>query len=332
MSVGLDLGTANLLVARQSGQGVEVKRLRNSFVEIDDEQRQRLSSSTLNAVHLGNKSFIVGDEAISLARILNKEVRRPMSAGVLNPEERDGRMVISTLIKTLVGEPKEEFEKCAFSVPSLPVDNASKSGTVWHTGFFNQLLEGLGYDPEPVNEALAIIYSECANDDHCGIAISHGAGQVNVAASYKLIASIEFSVARSGDWIDANCAAAVGTSIAKVLKIKEDPAFDLRNPEALDDEIGSAIMYHYKAMIKHELTYLSREWIKMKAQLDFPNAIPIVLSGGTASLKGFKELWIEELDRFHKRSPLPFKVSEVRLAKDCMGAVARGLLVYALSV
>jgi actin-related protein len=70
----------------------------------------------------------------------------------------------------------------------------------------------------------------------------------------------------------------------------------------------------------------------MKAQLDFPNAIPIVLSGGTASLKGFKELWIEELDRFHKRSPLPFKVSEVRLAKDPMGAVARGLLVYSLSV
>jgi len=331
MSVGLDIGTANLLVARQSGQSVEVKRLRNSFIEMDEEQRQRLASSTLNAVHLGNKSFIVGDEAISLARILNKEVRRPMSAGVLNPEERDGRMVISTLVKTLLGEPKEDFEKCAFSVPALPVDNPSKSGTVWHTGFFSQLLEELGYDPEPVNEALAIIYSECANDDHCGIAISHGAGQVNVAASYKLIASIEFSVARSGDWIDANSAAATGTSIAKILKIKEDPDFDLRNPEALDDEIGSAIMYHYKAMIKHELTHLVKEWNKMKTQLDFPSAIPIILSGGTASLKGFKELWIEELDRFHKRSPLPFKVSEVRLAKDPMGAVARGLLTSALS-
>lgn len=332
MAVGLDIGTANLLVARlkEGTKDYEIKRLRNAFVEIDDEQKSRLAASDLNAVHLKDHAYIVGDEAIQIARILNKEARRPMASGVLNPEEREGRNVISTLLRTLLGEPREDGEKCAFSVPATPIDNA-RAGNIWHVGFFNQLLSSLGYDPSPVNEALAIIYSECADDDHCAIGISHGAGQVNVCASFKLIASVDFSIARSGDWIDINSAAAVGTSVARVLRIKEDPEFDLLNSEALDDEIGPAIMYHYKAMIRYELQNLVKEWSKMKSQLDFPDAIPIILSGGTASIKGFRALWVEELEKFQKKNPLPFKIREVRMARDPMGAVARGLLTCCLS-
>jgi len=331
MALGLDIGTCNLVCARLTyDQKVETKRLRNSFVEIDDEQRARLALGSLDAVHLKNKSYIVGDEAVSIARILNKPLRRPMADGVLNPQEKEGRTIVSSLVKALLGEPTEDGEKCAFSVPAQAVDNI-KAGTVWHTGFFSNLLEDLGYEAEPVNEALAIIYAECANEDHCGIAISHGAGQVNVAASYKLVGTLEFSIARSGDWIDINSSNATGTSIAKVLKIKEDPRFDLMSPSTLDEDIGPALAYHYKAMIKYELKHLITEWMKMGSQLDFPDAIPVILSGGTAAIKGFQELWVQELRKFEKQNKLPFEISEVRTARDPFGAVAKGLLSYALA-
>lgn len=333
MSIGLDVGTSNLVAARikgTKGNQVEVKRLRNAFIEIDEEQKQRLASGNLNAVHIKDKSYIVGDEAISIARILNKEVRRPMASGVLNPEEKDGRSVVGALVKALLGEPEEEGERCCFSIPAVPVDNA-KANNVWHTGFFSQLVEGFGYSPDPVNEALAIVYAECADDGHSGIAISHGAGQVNVCASYKLVGSLEFSISRSGDWIDQNSAAAVGTSIARILKVKENPDFDLLNPESIDEEVGPALYYHYVAMIKYEIQHLVQQWAKMKAQLDFPDAVPIILSGGTASLKGFKELWELELNKFQRKNPLPFKVKEIRMASDPFGAVARGLLTYAMT-
>lgn len=328
MGISIDIGTSNLVAGRLVGDQVETKRLRNAFIEIDEEQSQRLISGSINTVKIGDHSYIVGDEAISIARILAKEVRRPMASGILNPEEREGRSVISALVKALIGTSRDG-EKCCFSVPSVPVDNP-KANTVWHTGFFTQLLEKLGYEPEAVNEALAIIYAECAEDDHSGIAISHGAGQVNVAATYKLVGSLMFSISRSGDWIDSNSAAAVGTPISKILKIKEDPNFDLLNPDKIDEEIGSAIYYHYVAMIRYELQHLVREWGKMKNQLDFPDAIPIILSGGTALIKGFKEIWELELKKFEKKNPLPFKVKEVRMAKDPLGAVARGLLTYSL--
>jgi len=332
MAIALDVGTANLVSARMDKKDgtIEVKKLRNAFIDVNEEQKQRLAAGALNAVHLKDRAYIVGDDAISIARILNREVRRPMASGILNPAEKEGRDVIGALVKALVGEPDFEGEKCAFSVPATPVD--TPRNTVWHTGFFSQLLEGFGYSPEPVNEALAIIYAECANDDHSGIAISHGGGQINICASYKLVGTLEFSISRGGDWIDAMTSSAIGAPIAQVLKIKEDPNFDLLNAQALDDEIGQAIYYHYKALVRYEIQMLMKEWMKMKSQLDFPAPIPIVLSGGTALLKGFKDLWEDELKKFQAKNPLPFKIKEVRMASDPLGSVAKGLLMYALSV
>jgi len=329
MAIGIDVGTANLLVARMLDQNVEIKRVRNAFIDINDDQKRHLATGGLNAVHIKDSVYIVGDEAISVARILNKEVRRPMASGILNPSEKEGRSVISTLVRALIGDPESDGERACFSVPAKPVDFSAN--TIWHSGFFSQLLEALGYSPEPVNEALAIIYSECAADDHSGIAISHGGGQINICASYKLVGTLEFSIARGGDWIDATTASSLGTSIAQVLKVKEDPSFDLLAIKESEEEIGQAIYYHYKSLIRYELQNLVKEWAKMKSQLDFPDAIPIVLSGGTASIKGFRALWVEELEKFQKKNPLPFKIREVRMAKDPMGAVARGLLIHALS-
>lgn len=333
LAKAIDIGTANLCAATMDKKDnqIEVKKLRNAFIGVNDEQRQRLAAGNLNAVVIKDNAYIVGDDAISIARILNAEVRRPMASGVLNPAEKEGRDVISALVKVLLGTPDYENEKCAFSIPATPVDNP-KANVVWHQGFFGQLLENLGYDPEPVNEALAIIYAECADDDHSGIAISHGGGQINICASYKLVGTLDFSISRGGDWIDSQTAAAIGSPIAQVLKVKENPEFDLLNASSLDDEIGQAIYYHYKALIRYEIQCLMKEWSKMKSQLDFPAPIPIVLSGGTASLKGFKDLWEDELKRFQAKNPLPFKIKEIRTAKDPLGAVARGLLVYALSV
>lgn len=330
MAVGFDLGTANLLAAKQKEDGIEIKRIRNAFIDINEEQAQRLAAGSLNAVHIKNNSYIVGDDAISIARILNKELRRPMASGILNPSEKEGRNVLGILAKTLLGDPAEEGEKCCFSIPATPID-VKTSTVTWHTGFFSQLLENFGYSPEPVNEALAIIYSECGDDEHSGIALSHGGGQINICASYKLVGTLDFSIARGGDWIDLMTSSAVGAPIAQVIKVKEDPQFNLLNASAIDDEICQAIYYHYKALIRYEIQALIKEWSKMRSQLDFPAPIPIVLSGGTACLKGFKEIWEEELKKFQAKNTLPFTIKEVRMAKDPLGSVARGLLTCALS-
>jgi actin-related protein len=54
--------------------------------------------------------------------------------------------------------------------------------------------------------------------------------------------------------------------------------------------------------------------------------LPIVLSGGTAKPKGFKDLF----ERALKAQPLPIEISEVRLAADPLTSTARGALIAAM--
>ena len=49
-----------------------------------------------------------------------------------------------------------------------------------------------------------------------------GAGMCNVCVMYQGMSSLSFSVARGGDWVDANVAADCGVTPAKVISIKEN--------------------------------------------------------------------------------------------------------------
>ena len=54
--------------------------------------------------------------------------------------------------------------------------------------------------------------------------------------------------------------------------------------------------------------------------------VPIVLSGGTAKPRGFKEIFEKAL----RSRPLPIEIGQVRLAPDPLTSTARGALIAAL--
>ena len=58
----------------------------------------------------------------------------------------------------------------------------------------------------------------------------------------------------------------------------------------------------------------------------FTKPIPVVLSGGTSKAKGFKDLFVNEMNKYK----FPFKVSEVRFASDQLRAVATGAMIAAV--
>jgi hypothetical protein len=77
------------------------------------------------------------------------------------------------------------------------------------------------------------------------------------------------------------------------------------------------------------LDNIKKEFLKSQGTIDLPTAIPIILSGGTALagnfLDFFKAAFNEIKDQF------PIQISEIRLAKDPLNAVAQGLLVAAMN-
>ena len=83
-----------------------LKRLNVPFVEIND------------------RLYVIGKASYEYAQIFaNKELRRPMAQGLLNPQERDAFPVLREIIKGVLGEPETEGELCVYCVPGKPIDN-----------------------------------------------------------------------------------------------------------------------------------------------------------------------------------------------------------------
>jgi len=323
MAQGLDVGTMNILSARQDGSETVFVQQRNSFVEIDysDMAEQMLSRSDVLHIRKDDQVYIVGDDALNFANIFNEETRRPMQSGILSSDEQSAIPMIKLIAEQVVGQPKHDEELLFFSVPADPID--ADVSTLYHQKTIESLLMDMGYEPEPINEGMAVIYSELANREFTGLGISFGAGMTNVCLSYYAVPVMKFSIARGGDWVDEQAAKATGTPVDKVTSIKEED-FSLDFETDVGGVEGALSIYY-----DNLLDYVIENIIKEVDEEDVEEGldVPVVVTGGTSSPDGFEELFEERLTE----SQIPFSISDVRRADNPLYSVAQGALVAARS-
>jgi len=323
VGAGLDVGTMNFVAARRNGgKSVKTTRLRNAFLDLPPEHKRMLKLSKTSYMEYDGRLLVIGDEAITTANLFNKEARRPMSAGMISAGEIDAQGVMAVIVKHLLGEPRAKDEQCCFSVPAAPVD-VQDSDTTYHKAVLSKILVELGYRPQPVNEALAIIYSECVPENFSGLAISYGSGMTNACLACNAMSALEFSLARGGDWVDKGAARAVGITSAKICTIKES-GVNIVAPKNREEE---AVALYLQALIDYSIDNVIAHFSKVRKEILIPKAVPIIVSGGTSLPDGFIEKFRERFESF--KGKFPIEISEIRAAKDPMTAVAAGLLLYA---
>jgi hypothetical protein len=323
MPKGLDVGTMNILSARQEGDETVFVQQRNSFVEIDysDMAEQMLSRSDVLHIRKDDKVYIVGDDALNFANIFNEETRRPMQAGILSSDEKSAIPMIKLITEQVVGDPQYPDERLFFSVPADPID--ADMSTLYHQKTVESLLDDMGYSPEPINEGMSVIYSELSDREFTGLGVSFGAGMTNVCLAYYAVPVMKFSIARGGDWIDENAAQATGNPVDKVTSVKEED-FTL-DFETDVGGIEGALSIYYDNLLDYVIENIIQEVDEedIEEGLD----VPVVVTGGTAIPDGFEELFAERLNE----APIPFSISDVTRASNPMYSVAQGALVAARS-
>jgi hypothetical protein len=324
--VAVDIGTMNIIAARydDAGKNIITARIRDAFLDLPLDNKRMLRLSNTSYVEMDGKLLVIGDEALATANLFHREARRPIAGGILAAGELDAQRVISIMIKQLLGNPQKDNEKCCFSVPAPALDVAG-SDTTYHIAILKKLLTELGYIAEPVNEAQAIIYSECLKENFSGLGISFGAGMTNVCLAYNAMSALEFSIGRGGDWVDAGAARAVNTTAAKICAIKESGA-DIVNPKPESRE-EEAIALYIQTLIDYTLNSIIKHFSKVRNEILVPKPIPIIVSGGTSLAKGFLEKFKIQFEQFQDKFPI--KISEIRAAVDPITSVASGLLIYA---
>lgn len=332
MAKGLDVGTCFLVGAShtdESGMGdVQVKSVRDSFLDLENEQgtRTMLKLNRVPFIEKDDTLFVIGDAALRMANILKKEIRRPLSKGVIAAGEREAEKILLVLLKEVVGEPSKPGEVVYFSVPASPID--APMDVVYHEAIFKKILTQLGFTAVAMNEAAAVVYANAAAENFTAMGISFGAGMSNVALLYQTMIGMKFSCARGGDWIDEGAARATGRLQSQIMAIKEQ-GVDLLNTRAGDTKTErerEAIVVYYRNLIHYVVDAIKKEFRKSESSVQIDSPIPIIISGGTSKAGNFLEFFKQE---FAKIKDFPFEVSEIRMAEDPLADVAKGLLIAA---
>jgi very-short-patch-repair endonuclease len=323
LGIGLDPGTMNVVSARKSGDQVTTARMRDAFIDLEAGAKKMLKLSGVDFIDHGDDGIVViGDAALEMATVFGRELRRPLSRGLIAAGEIDALGVLGVIVKGVLGPPKEPNEICYFCVPAAPVDETRD--VVYHRGVLERIVTECGYDAVASNEAMAIVYAETAKENFSGIGISFGSGMTNVALSINGVEGMAFSCARGGDWIDAGAAKAVGSTSSRICAIKEK-GIDLISPKSREEE---ALVLYYKSLIEYVIDQIAKEFERNRDKFALPREIPIVVGGGTSLAGGFLPLFQKVFDRKKKRFPI--QVSEIRAASDPLNAVANGLLLQAM--
>lgn len=335
-ALGLDVGTSRIVVARRSGPGDEPRyeSQLNAFVGIP---YSKITAATLvreGIPHtVGADEIVVhGNESEKFAGLLNAEIRRPMTRGVLDPKEPGSLKIIREILTRMLDQssPDKNLEagssgkskKICFTVPAAPL--GAEDNLTYHEATVRQILTDLGYQPTSINEGLAVVYSELESSNYTGIGISCGGGLCNVCLAYLSVPVASFSIPKAGDYIDASAAQVTGERANRIRLAKED-SFHFNGFFA--DKTQQVISVYYEDVIRSLVSALKESLGRASNLPKFNRPVPMVLSGGTALPAGFR-------DRFEKllwEQDFPIPVSEIRLAATPLYSSAKGALACALS-
>jgi len=330
-AVGLDIGTGFISSAEKSDEPgkIKLRKVRDAFLKIEPEKfmdgnapefgERMLKRTGTHFIKMDGDLYILGDSAYEMALESNRDLLRPMAKGVLNPNEPVASIMVEELVKAIVGKPQSDDDVVFYGIPADPID--AEYDVEYHKVTVGDAIRHLGYkNVNCMREGLSVIFSELFENNFTGLGISFGAGMANVSYANKGIEILNYSISKSGDWIDESAARQVNDNIA-VLTYRKEEGMDIRDPQ---DEYEKAIAVYYKSLIE----YLVKSFVHLYSQRDKKSLprlfkpIPLVIAGGTSLVGGFVEVF-EQILRGQKDFPL--KISEIKHAEDPIYSVSNGL-------
>jgi hypothetical protein len=320
--VGLDIGTANIVVCRNGRTKVSARKTSNVFFTVPcrEDTKTFLTGGNIKFFEKNDSLYILGGPAEEFALIMGGAARHPMEGGMLNLGEEEGVNVIHAILSRLIPPAKNKNEPLWFSIPGKPIDSTATA--MFNESIFKTFLENLGYSPRPINEGMAVVISELSTGPATGIGISIGGGMCNVCCSYLSIPVVTYSIQMGGDDIDKMVAGSVGESPVKIKAIKESE-LDL---SALPK---NSIEHGLHACFDNLFSILTKSLGQVLNDSDnvpkLREAVPIVLSGGTILTPGSRDKFASMLQKVK----LPFKVSDIILSKYPLYSTARGAYLMA---
>src|SRR5258708_7278991 len=154
-AMGLDVGTSRIVTARPDGkEGYQFRSQLNAFVTIPYSKMTERVLDKEGVPHSVNGSQIVvhGNECEKFADLMDTEIRRPMTGGVLDAKEPESISMMKEIIGSLINKNAPEKPLVCFTVPAATLD--SSDSLTYTKATVNQILTQLPSQNHPLNQSL----------------------------------------------------------------------------------------------------------------------------------------------------------------------------------
>lgn len=328
--LGLDLGTKTIVLARKDEDGRPIFRSEingfYSFDRVDGFVKQMLIKQSIPYTERNGKFYALGRKAEDLAHAFNGILRRPMSDGTVS-QEPEAINIMASIVHAIIGTIKDETI-LYYCVPADALNQKTNVGL--HQKIAQLIIDNKQTEAKirafPINEARAIAIG---SGEPTVIAISWGAGMVNVCYAKFGITIFQFSLVGSGDKIDIESARAFGFDPSKPYeKSAETPTTIARRKHEIDltkplnemDRVDQTIALNCQLLIESVVQGIIDGFNNNSNTARFDGAIPIFMAGGTATPKGFGAYFSTIL----KDKNPPFEAASVKvIGEDEQGEVQR---------
>lgn len=157
-----------------------------------------------------------------------------------------------------------------------------------------------------------MVFGELGGSNYPGIGVSCGSRLCNVCLAVLFVPVISFSVDKAGDFTDARATVATGDLSTRTRVFKEQ-WFQFNG--LTHDRVRNALTVSYDEVITALVRAVNDHVSAAHRLPKLDQAIPLVLSGGTASPQGF----LEYFSKVMHSQKFPLKISEVRVSRATKG-------------
>lgn len=317
--IGIDIGTTCIVIAEGREKAIHsIKQTRFSTpFPIASYTKSVLIEHEVPYFELSNFEYLQGYATEMISNSFHGDPQWQYSKDFEKGQE--GLSLIEGILQNLLGRPKIPAVPLYFSVPGELIDGGNN--LLYHTGIIQAYLSGLGYSAKPVNEGLAVVMAELADNNFTGVGVSIGGSMCHVCLAYLSIPVVSFSIQKAGNYIDKQVSACTGELLYNVTATKENNFNLLAKPA---DHVDRALRIYYHDVVKTVVEGMKSMFRKVDLPINGP--IPIVFSGGVMKTEGL----LAAFDKALKSTKLAVEFSRVQQANDPATSVVRGALVKAM--
>lgn len=335
LRLGLDIGTKNIVLSYRKEDNIKFRREINGFFNIENNDKfakTMLQSQRVPFIEDENRLVALGMKAEEIAYTFGHHLSRPMERGVLSVTEKKAMNIMAIIIRSIIGK-LENDALLYYCVPANAVNE--ETNVAYHQKVIQHIIDGYSNEGRkiesfPINEARALVFASF--EDKTGVAISCGAGMLNISYCLYGLPVYEFSIVGSGDWIDYESARVTGNLESCDDGIKRPKALVTKAKESINlggkmpsDPLDRAIFINYEIMLDNVAKNIARGFKENESKARSPKPMPIVCAGGTSKPDGF----IEAFKRVIEKQEMPFEIGEISRHDKPLYAVSEGCLLAA---